>query len=434
MNSPRVPRSHLTICLILLATYASFPANAQSRPTTALSSRPSAANFAGKWDATFGVLTLEQQNDRVTGSYDLRPGTPAKVEGRVVGNSLNFTFEEPDDRGEGRFELSGDGQSFAGKWKSASETEWNDWNGKRIADPKTEFTGLWRTTFGPMRLRQTGSEVRGSYLWNGSAQIQGKCDGKGSFAFTYEQTDGERGEGVFSLAGDGLNFEGRWKATDKSDGGNWSGKRVESVPGRVWLVVLEENWESSLAEPEYSYGQMLRSFFTRVPNIQVRHRFVHTVADFRRWAAEAGFFAEPVVLYISSHGSAAGVQLGAETLTADALIDALRPVGQLRLLHFGSCEVMSGDVPRKLSGARPPAERFPISGFTKTADWAGSAIVDFTYLELVLARGMDPAAAAAETRKLIKFADEDQSTTIAGSGLRVFVPRAAEGASAPTSR
>ena len=250
MKSTRNVPTLISLFCSLFAPQAVALAAVAPQHTTAPSTRPVSANFTGRWDATFGVLTLDQQADRVTGTYEVRPGTQARIEGRVEGNTLAFTYEEPDDRGEGRFELSADGETFSGKWKSASETERNEWSGKRLVDFKTDFAGLWRTSFGPMRLRRAGNEVRGSYLWNGSAQIFGKCDEKGSFAFDYEQTDGERGSGVFDLAGDGLTFDGQWKTRDKADSGNWSGKRVQPVPGRVWLVVLEENWESSLAEPE----------------------------------------------------------------------------------------------------------------------------------------------------------------------------------------
>lgn len=283
------------------------------------------------------------------------------------------------------------------------------------------FDGLWSTSYGRMRLNAVGSEVHGTYQWSGTAHIRGKLDETGAFSFNYDQPDGEKGAGVFKLDADGQNFTGTWK-TETGGGGQWRGERVKPEPGRAWLIVLEANWESSLADPEYSYGQMLRSFFTRLPNVQVRHRFVHNFADFRRWSAEAAYFAEPVVLYISSHGSAEGVNFGPDVVGADQIIDCLRDVGKLRLLHFGSCGVMSGNVPQRIAAARAPDERFPISGFTKTADWAGSAIVDFTYLELVLGRDLPPAKAAKQTLKLVKFAGEDTRTVIPGSGLKIYEP------------
>lgn len=284
---------------------------------------------------------------------------------------------------------------------------------------RASFDGLWKTSYGPMRLGVNEKRVVGTYEFAGASHIAGTLNDKGEFEFRYDQPDGEKGTGTFELSPDGKSFQGRW-ARESGGGGRWRGERVEPTPGRVWLVVLEENWEESLAEPEYSYGQMLRSFFTRLPDVQVRHRFVHDRADFRRWVSEVAYLPEPVVLYISSHGSARGVNLGSDVIDADTLIESLRDVHQLRLLHFGSCEVMSGDLPRKLASARAPEERFPISGFTKTADWAGSAIVDFTYLELVLGREFAPRDAAKQTLRLVKFAGEERAGPISGSGLKLF--------------
>jgi hypothetical protein len=74
------------------------------------------------------------------------------------------------------------------------------------------------------------------------------------------------------------------------------------------------------------------------------------------------------------------------------------------------------------AAGRPPDRRFPISGFARPADWAGSAIVDFTYLELALGRNLDPREAAAHTKRLIRFADDTEKSPIAGSGFTIYAP------------
>jgi hypothetical protein len=45
-----------------------------------------------------------------------------------------------------------------------------------------------------------------------------------------------------------------------------------------------------------------------------------------------------------------------------------------------------------------------VSGFCRFADWSGSAIVDFTYLTLVLERRLAPVDAVAATRSELRFA------------------------------
>ncbi len=174
---------------------------------------------------------------------------------------------------------------------------------------------------------------------------------------------------------------------------------LKPQPGVVWLVVLEAYWEGSLREREYSYGEMQRAFFKRLPNVSFRHRFVHDLADVQEFCAELAFIAEPVVLYFSSHGTPEGVLVGTGVVTPEQIAAALHGGGNIKLLHFGACEVMAGEAPKRLLGAMTSGARFPISGFANSADWAGSAIIDFTYLDLVLEYHLEPAAAVEEVRK-----------------------------------
>ena len=44
--------------------------------------------------------------------------------------------------------------------------------------------------------------------------------------------------------------------------------------------------------------------------------------------------------------------------------------------------------------ARQPQLRFPISGYTTAVNWGASAILEFTYLDLIFSKGLSPAAAA----------------------------------------
>jgi len=57
-------------------------------------------------------------------------------------------------------------------------------------------------------------------------------------------------------------------------------------------------------------------------------------------------------------------------------------------------------------------------------DWAESAIIEFTYLDLVLARGLAPAAAAEQLQKLLPFAgDQDvPDTPFRGAGFTIVTP------------
>ena len=159
-------------------------------------------------------------------------------------------------------------------------------------------------------------------------------------------------------------------------------------------------------ENEYSFGLMLRTFFARVPRVAIRHRLLNSEPDFKRWTAEIPYLPDPVVLYISSHGSKEGITVGGKTIGSKAMADALRDADNLTLLHFGSCLVAGGAVPKEIQKELSSSNKLPITGFTKVADWAGSAVVDFTYLDLIFSRGLSPADAVKQTKKMLSFANE----------------------------
>lgn len=303
---------------------------------------------------------------------------------------------------------------------------------KLVDDANSEggFAGVWHTSYGAMRLTQDGAHVRGTYTYSSGSRIEGAMDGR-LLRATYSEPDGTQGRAVFELAADGASFTGVWRpGTDRelnlgdAHAPRWHGTRVVPVPGRVWLVILEAHWESSLDEHEYSYGAMLRSFFERLPDVEVRHRFFHDRADFVRFCGELSALAEPVVLYISSHGSPDGIGASGDLIDGKTIGEALRDVGDLKLLHLGGCALLAGDLGHKVRAAAAPHPSFPITGFKVSVDWAGSAIVDFTYLDMVLERGMTPAEAVPVVRSMLSFAGPPgrNGDPLPGTDLTVLGP------------
>lgn len=356
-----------------------------------------AATFSGAWATTYGDMTLAESSAAVRGTYVMGREVCA-IEGRREGDSLVFTYTEPDAAGEGVFTLAADGKSFAGRWRARGESAWNPWKGERpAAAAEPGFAGLWDTRFGRLRLRQDGARVAGLYSY-GAGTLEGTVEG-GVLRFRYK--DSGAGEGEFRLAEGGRALAGRWQAKDEPGWKEWTGARVEPVSGRRWLYVVESRWEESVAEREYSYGEMLKVFFTRAPQVQVRQRFFHDRAGLVKWLREAAFLAEPVVVYVSSHGSPEGVSSDDGPIGAEPIASALEGADNVELLHFGACEVMKGTVAAELHAR---GARFPVSGFTEAVDWAASAITDFMYLDLILSRDFAPARAARSTGLLVPFA------------------------------
>jgi hypothetical protein len=390
---------------------------------------PAAPTVAGDWDTTYGLMHLKQTDKTLEGVYG--PGAQkARITGTLADNKFTFTYAEPNTAGEGWFEFAADGASFTGKWREKGAPVWADWVGKRragVIDSPDTFTGLWKTSYGRMRLRQTGNAVHGIYDFGIGSNITGTVEGR-TLKFAYEQPDGEKGAGTFNLSADGREFAGTWKGGNAGApmGGAWTGSRVVPTPGRVWLVVLEQNWERDFEEEEYSFGVMLRTFFARVPAVKVRHRFFADEAEFRRWCAELPYLAEPVYLHISSHGDKDGIHtIGGKIIAAQTMADCLRDIGDLRLLHFGTCLVAGGDIPGKIQKLLGESATFPISGYANAADWGGSAVVDFTYFDLMFSRHLSPAEAIEQTKRMLTFAGEhhQEGDAISPAGLVIIEPK-----------
>lgn len=287
-----------------------------------------------------------------------------------------------------------------------------------LAKDMPSFDGVWKTTFGMMRLIQKGEEVSGCYDFGSGAEIEGTVK-DGVLTFKYKEPNGITGNGKFKLADDQNGFTGEWSQKNGDGGGKWSGNRIKGEPGRKWLVVLEAHWEKNLRQEEYAFGDMLRQFFARVPDVEVRHRYFDEQEDFARWCAELPYLAEPIVLYVSSHGKEQGITVGKHVLDGKFIGGQLRYCPQVKLVHLGACLTMAGTVAqdiRKTSG-----RDFPVSGYTKSADWAGSAVIDFAYLDLVFSRNLKPGDAARMVQKSISFSGESETPGIAipPAGLKI---------------
>ncbi len=376
------------------------------------------ADFAGEWDTTFGRLSLKVDGKSAVGTYVVAGGAVNDLKGEIDGGKLTFTYSEPSVAGEGHFTLSADKQSFSGQWREKGATRWSSWDGRRQVVKAGDFSGVWKTSFGMMRLNQDGDKVTGCYTFGEQSEITGTVK-SGVLTFTYKEPAGIEGSGEFKLSANAATFSGTWKASD-GKGGAWDATRVVPAPGRIWLVVLEANWEANLRENEYSFGDMLKQFFTRVPSVAVRHRYFDGREDFAKWCSELQYINEPVVLYIASHGTEAGISVGKNTLTGEFIGQQLRHARDIKLVHLGACLTMAGKAPSEIRAAS--GLKAPVSGYTKEADWAGSAVIDFMLLDLILARQTPPAEAVRQVQKSMTFAGEKDApgSIIKAAGLKIL--------------
>lgn len=370
------------------------------------------STFAGRWITTFGPMELTDEAGRVHGTY-WNQGVACELEGRVDGDRLAFRYREPAEQGEGWFVLRRHG-AFAGQWHADGRDAWHEWRGNRLWD------AIWETSFGRLRLVEEADHVSGYYEGAGPSRIEGRIE-EGRLVFKYEEPQA-RGDGCFELAEDAQSFVGEWRSQRMHDWSSWSGRRVRSEPGRTWLMVIEAHWQRTLAEGEYSFGGMLREFFARRPEIAVRQRFFNDEASLQRWCRELLYFPEPAVVLISSHGTPQGVRVHGHTIDTRRVIDGLEHADNIQLLHFSSCLVLQedrkGDFALRVDRAVP----FAVSGYTTSVDWSGSAILEFTYLDLILTKGLSPEEAAAVLPKLITYAGDNEvaDSPYAAAGFRFF--------------
>lgn len=380
------------VCPLLLFLTATTPIHAQS-------------GFTGTWSTTFGSMTLTQKENRIAGFY-LFQGIRCTLEGTVEKNRFTFTYKEPTAQGIGWFQLSKDGKTFAGKWKPNGTTEWGTWTGARkSADPpKIRFAGLWKTTYGKMRLIQSGDQIEGIYGSRGASTIRGTVRGN-KLTFLYTEPNA-KGEGWFTLAEDGRSMTGQWRVQGSSTWSAWTGARMEPTPGIRWLVVLEARWEKDLNQKEFTFGAMLRTFFARSERIRVRHRIFDSASSLQKWSREVAYLAEPVVLVIATHASVKGLSVDGKDIEPGTIAESLHYCANLQLLHFSACEVLNDKPASDLLQALKHSPAFPISGYASSVDWAASAVIEMTYFDLILMRGLTPTAATKQVEKLLPFSGD----------------------------
>ena len=374
------------------------------------------SDFTGKWFTTFGSMELQQAGDRIRGTYEPVQGVSCGIEGEVRGGVLDFHYQEPDARGTGSFRPDRQGK-FSGRWRAAGTGHTGFWHGHR------GFDGVWDTTCGPLRLIHEAGRILGFYEIDGDeATLEGSVttstgatrvipSSRGGvdrrFVFRFQERKCA-GEGWFELDEGERSFRGKWRPAGSRSWQSWVGHRVVPIPDLQWLVVFEAHWQQLLQEKDYSLGGMLREFFARASHVEVRHRFFASETDLATWCREILYLPEPVVLVVATHGTPDGIQGHRGVIGPDAVVQGLRHADNVEVLHFSACYIEDG-----ATGGPPASLRrglpFPISGYAAYVDWTASALVDFTYLDMILEHYLSPEESASRVKQLLTFAGDRAS-------------------------
>ena len=281
-----------------------------------------------------------------------------------------------------------------------------------------DFSGTWETTYGTLFLQQDNSSVSGYYTLDGYSTVEGAVGRDGKLIFTYTEPTAS-GEGWFELSDDSMSISGMWRPDGGGQWYEWEGYRAGAgIAPSSWLVILESEWQSSLAEEEYSFGEMLEAWFARVPGVTVRHRFIHDVDDLAAFCLESSGLPGELYLVIASHGSASGIELASGTVSSREFVDAIRPLNNLVMIHFSCCEIMSGRTPQAIISSRsnwPP--EFIVSGYSRSVDWGASGLIEIFYFNQILDIGFSPNDAAESVLDDIDFAGQSSTRWMDAAGF-----------------
>lgn len=174
-------------------------------------------NWSGVWVTDIGVLELDQDGDMVSGKLN---GT-GQVDGTADGNDVTLTYQTQRGKSTATATLQSDNHSLKGTYGRRSQLR--GWRQQSNAEslPLSNFSGLWLTTSGTMRLQQDGSDVSGPYGAEGWASIEGSVKG-GRLTCTWTRIK-SRGSAWFEMTADGNRLFG---ATSGKSPSRWIGIRI----------------------------------------------------------------------------------------------------------------------------------------------------------------------------------------------------------------
>jgi hypothetical protein len=109
----------------------------------------------------------------------------------------------------------------------ASDTSARGESANAHASALVRWQARWQTNFGPLRMRQSGRRVTGSYS-SGNGHLIGRARGDIGRVLVgrWVQSGGSlRGSFRFTMSTNGCRFTGSYR-TDGGGGGAWSGRRL----------------------------------------------------------------------------------------------------------------------------------------------------------------------------------------------------------------
>jgi predicted esterase len=198
-----------------------------------------ATAFDGEWRTSFGIVTLKQTGNAVTGAYG--DAGQFTLKGTVAGKKLTFEYQEAQAKGDATWTLDDSSHAFRGTFKvrGGKAGTWEGWR----PDPNAakgepaQLAGLWLTDQGLMELEQTGDKVKGRYAFRGTSGIEGTLTGR-RFDFTTEAF--RPGKGWLDVSPNGKTLSGAATTNGFAAWYGWRGRKASEfarharlVPGKI---------------------------------------------------------------------------------------------------------------------------------------------------------------------------------------------------------
>lgn len=213
--------------------------------------------WQGEWITDRGILLVQQNENRVSGTYD----QGNSLTGTVTGNRLVGTYSSGNSAGQIQLTLDADNMSFEGTWSLGNNSgKWRGWrrDPQAINSDNADFSGVWLSSLGTLQLTQHGHQVTGTYGSEGWGTIEGEVQGR-HLKFTWRRIQWS-GPAWLEMTADGSRLFG---ATESDDPVVWLGLRVrdfahhaEPIAGEVVRGYADNGMMYYLRMPdEWQRGQ-----------------------------------------------------------------------------------------------------------------------------------------------------------------------------------
>ena len=211
---------------------------ARSRTTT---TTQQTSSWQGSWETTYGELRLHQQGNKVYGDY-ANIGT---IEASYSSSNKTLTGTFTNQLKQGSFSFQLKGNKFTGTWKWSTGGG-DKWTGTKKSTTKpqlknyyTIWQGSWETTYGELRLHQSGNKVHGDYADRGNIDATyNPANSTLTGTFTNKAL-----KGTFSFQLKGNKYTGTWKWST-GGGDKWNGSKKNT--SKPTLTIYKNTSEPTL--------------------------------------------------------------------------------------------------------------------------------------------------------------------------------------------